>query len=60
MVELSDVFADVRSTDTIVALNVHVVAKGHDHGLDLGGKFAGRGEDEGLSFAKVGVDAMED
>lgn len=45
--ELADVFADVGAADARVALHVHVVAEGHDDGLDLGCEFAGGGEDEG-------------
>lgn len=47
VVELFDVFADVCTADAGVALHVHVVAKSHDDGLDLGCEFAGRGEDKG-------------
>jgi hypothetical protein len=46
VVELADVFADVCSTDTGVALNVHVVAEGHNDGLDLGCQFTSGRQDE--------------
>ena len=59
VVELPDIFANVGTADAGMALHVHVVAKGHDDGLDLGGKFACRGEDESLSFANGGVDDLK-
>jgi hypothetical protein len=37
VVELADIFTDISATDAGMALNVHVVAEGHDDGLDLGG-----------------------
>jgi hypothetical protein len=40
-------------------LEIHVVAKGDDHLLNLLGEFAGRGEDEGLAFAEFGVEFRE-
>lgn len=45
--EFADVFTNVGAADAGVALHVHVVAEGHDDRLNLGGEFAGGGEDEG-------------
>ena len=59
VVELADVLADVGAADAGVALHVHVVAEGHDDGLDLGGELARGGEDEGLGLAHGGVDDLE-
>lgn len=42
-----------------MALYVHVVAKCHDDGLDLGREFSGWGEDEGLGLAHGGIDDLE-
>lgn len=47
VVELPNVFSDVCTSNTSVALNVHVVAEGHDNGLNLGRKFTGGREDKG-------------
>lgn len=59
VVELPDVLADVGAADAGVALHVHVVAEGHDDGLDLRGQLAGRGEHEGLRLAHGGVDHLQ-
>ena len=41
VVELADVFADVGSTNACMALDIHVVAEGHDDGLNLSCQFTG-------------------
>jgi hypothetical protein len=46
IVELPDILSDVCASNASMALNVHVVAEGHNDGLDLGRKFAGGGKDE--------------
>jgi len=48
LLEFLHVLADVRTTDTSMALDVHVVAESDDDLLNLRCKFAGWGEDERL------------
>ena len=58
-VEYANVLADSRTSNASVALDAHVVAKGHRDGLDPGRQFAGRGEDERLGFAQRSFDTVE-
>lgn len=58
--EFLDILANARSTDTGVALDVHVVSEGQDDVLDLNGEFSCRGKDERLAFPDGGVDGLED
>jgi hypothetical protein len=54
------VVANAGTTDTGVALDVHEVTDGDNDLLDLLGKLAGGGEDEGLAGLDVGVELLED
>jgi hypothetical protein len=54
------VVANAGTTDTGVALDVHEVTDGDNDLLDLLGKLAGGGEDEGLAGLDVGVKLLED
>lgn len=58
--ELLDVFSDTGSTDTGVALDVHVVSQGEDYVLDLNSQFSSGREDESLTFSDGRVDRLED
>lgn len=49
LLKLGHVFTYVGTTNTGVALDVHIIAQGDDDLLDLLGKLTGRGEDESLS-----------
>lgn len=59
VIQLPDVLADVCSSDTGMALHVHVVAESHDDALNLGGQLARWGEDECLGFADGRIDDLE-
>lgn len=59
VVQFADIFANVRSSDTSMALHVHVVAKRHDNALNLGRQFSRRGQDKRLCLADSGVDDLE-
>lgn len=50
VVEFSDVFPDGGTTNTSVAVNVEVIAKGNHNLLDLLCELSGRGEDECLGL----------
>lgn len=58
--ELGDVLLDGSTTDTGVAVDVHVVTEGDDDLLDLLGQFSGRSQDQGLGFLLAGVDSLQD
>lgn len=60
IIQLPDVFTNVRASDASVALNVHVVSKGHNDGLNLGRQFASGRENQGLGLAHGGIDDLED
>jgi len=53
--EGADVVADSSSSNTGVHGDVHVVAEGDDHLLDLLGQLTGGSEDEGLALTQLGV-----
>lgn len=46
VIQLADVFTDICTSNTSMALHVHVVTEGHHDGLDLSCKFASRGKDK--------------
>jgi hypothetical protein len=54
------VVTDAGTANTGVALDVHKVTDGDDDLLDLLGKLASGGEDEGLAGLDVGVELLED
>ena len=60
VVKLSDVLAQVGTSDAGVALNIHVVSKGQHHLLDLHGQLPCGGEAEDLGLSDGGVDTLED
>lgn len=60
LLEVAHVFTDIGPTDASVGLGVHEVTQGNDDLLDLGGQLTGRGQDEGLAAANVGVDRLQD
>jgi len=47
VLELPDILTHIGPSNASMALNIHVVTQSHDNGLDLGRKFAGRGENKG-------------
>ncbi|KAI6751992.1 hypothetical protein HG531_006688 [Fusarium graminearum] len=59
VVELADIFTNVCSSDTSVALDVHVVTQRHDDGLDLSCQFSCRRQNKGLCLANRGVDDLQ-
>ena len=60
VVQLSDVLAQVGSSDAGVALDVHVVAQGQHHLLDLDRQLPGGGQAEHLGLPDGRVDALQD
>jgi hypothetical protein len=56
LVELGNVLTDGSATNTGVAVNVEVVAKGDDDLLDLLGELTGGSKDKGLGLLDRGVD----
>lgn len=54
--ELLDVLADTGSTDTGVALDVHVISQGEDDVLNLNSQFSGGRENESLAFSDGRID----
>lgn len=53
------VLADIGTTDTGVAVDVHEVTDGDNDLLDLLSQLTGRGQDEGLARLEIGVDLLE-
>ena len=59
IIEFTDVFSKVGSTNTGMALDIHVVAQGQNDFLDLHGQLAGWRQAQHLSFAYCGVNGLE-
>ncbi len=57
--ELGDVLLDGGTTDTSVAVDVHVVTESDDDFLDLLSELSGGGEDESLGFTESHVDLCD-
>lgn len=58
IIKLSNILSDVGAANASMALNIHVIAEGHDNRLDLGGQFAGWGEHKGLGLANGSIDDL--
>lgn len=58
--ELLDVLSDTGTTDTSVALHVHVITQSENYVLDLNGQFTRRRENESLAFSDRGIDRLKD
>jgi hypothetical protein len=54
--QLGDILLDRSSSDTSVAIDVHVITEGDDDLLDLLGEFSGGGQDQSLGFTESHVD----
>ena len=59
-VQLAHVLADGSAANAGVALDSHVIAKSHDHFLDLLGQLASRGQDKRLTAGVSRVDLLQD
>ncbi len=59
-IQLAHVLSDGGATNAGVALGAHVVAKGHDHLLDLLSQLAGGGQDQSLALGQGGIDLLQD
>ncbi|KAK5797409.1 hypothetical protein VI817_003700 [Penicillium citrinum] len=55
VIKFANIFTDVGSTNASMTLDVHVVAEGHDNGLNLGCKFASRGKDQSYVGACISI-----
>ena len=59
VLEFLDVFTDTGSSDTSVALNVHVVSQSQNDILDLDSQFSGRRENKSLSLPHRGINRLQ-
>lgn len=60
VIKLTDVFTQICASDARVALDIHVVAQGQNHLLDLNGQFASWRQNENLRLTDGGVDGLKD
>jgi hypothetical protein len=54
--QLGDILLDRSSSDTSVAIDVHVITEGDDDLLNLLSEFSGGGQDQSLGFTESHVD----
>ena len=59
ILEFLDVFTNASSSNTGVALNVHVVPQSQNNILDLDSQFSGGRENESLSLPDGGIDGLQ-
>lgn len=57
--ELLDILSDTGTTDTGVALNVHIISQRENDVLNLNGQFTSGREDQGLTFSDRRIDRLE-
>lgn len=53
------IVTNTGTTDARMALDAHEVTNGNHHLLDLLGKFAGGGQNQGLALLEIGIDLLE-
>lgn len=60
VVQFSDIFTEIGSSDTGMALDIHEISQGQDYLLDLCGQLPGGGEAQYLGFANCRVQWLKD